>query len=791
MSSKHERPRFSGEDAVRLAEEIWGVTGTASELPSYLDRNYLITSDDTKHVLKISATAEPKEVIEYQNHALEHLKKTARNFSSPHVLPTLSGDSFANVEDDIQQPHFVRLFSFLPGRMLAEINPHTYDFLHDVGEFLGHLSKCLEGFDHPATHRDFYWDLKNAPRTVSQYRHLIENDEKRKIVDYMYKMFDVQVLPKIRELRKSVVHNDANDYNILVNTTWPENKRDFSIIDFGDMVYTCTVFELVIAVAYAILDKPDPVTAAAKVIAGYHQVFPLTEDEIQLLFPMICMRLTNTVCTAAHHISVDPENEYIRISEAPAWNTLSKLRMIHPNRAWYQFREACGFSPHPDHDKVTSWLRKNQSSFTNPLGYSLGETKVAIIDLSVGSYDYGAPDEVSDPMKFAIMVDKKLEQEGATLGLGRYNEPRMIYAGTQYSSQDNVESRTVHIALDFFAESGTPMVAPIDGTIHSFKNNDLPYDNGPTIVLEHKTDSGLPFFTLYGHLTPDSISNLEVGQEVSKGQEFARIGEYPTNGGWPSHLHFQVILDMLDFEGDYYGVCWPSQRRLWTNLCPDPNLILGISPELFPSSKLSSDEILQIREEHLGRNLSISYEKPIKMLRGYMQYLYDEDGRQYLDCVNNVPHVGHSHPDVVKAIQDQAKVLYTNTRYLHDNLARYAERLCATLPAPLNVCFFVNSGSEANELALRLAKAHTKRDGFVALEGAYHGNTDNLVGLSSYKHCGPGGTSPPDNVEVVLNPNPYRSHYGTDGKAAKKHAEDVQTGIKRIDDRGHPVYEAE
>ncbi|MCK5151091.1 MAG: hypothetical protein KAQ65_04600, partial [Candidatus Thorarchaeota archaeon] len=111
MSSKHERPRFSGEDAVRLAEEIWGVTGTASELPSYLDRNYLITSDDTKHVLKISATAEPKEVIEYQNHALEHLKKTARNFSSPHVLPTLSGDSFANVEDDIQQPHFVRLFS--------------------------------------------------------------------------------------------------------------------------------------------------------------------------------------------------------------------------------------------------------------------------------------------------------------------------------------------------------------------------------------------------------------------------------------------------------------------------------------------------------------------------------------------------------------------------------------------------------------------------------------------------------------------------------------------------------
>ena len=122
----------------------------------------------------------------------------------------------------------------------------------------------------------------------------------------------------------------------------------------------------------------------------------------------------------------------------------------------------------------------------------------------------------------------------------------------------------------------------------------------------------------------------------------------------------------------------------------------------------TKSETLATRRRLLGRNLSVAYKDPLKIVRGSMQYLYDEQGNQYLDAYNNVAHVGHCHPRVVRAGQEQMGVLNTNTRYLNDLINEYASRLTATLPESLSVCFFVNSGSEANELALRLARAHTK-----------------------------------------------------------------------------------
>ena len=157
----------------------------------------------------------------------------------------------------------------------------------------------------------------------------------------------------------------------------------------------------------------------------------------------------------------------------------------------------------------------------------------------------------------------------------------------------------------------------------------------------------------------------------------------------------------------------------------------------------SIDATLETRRRLLGRNLSIAYENPLKIVRGSMQYLYDEDGRQYLDAYNNVAHAGHCHPKVVEAGVRQMQTLNTNTRYLHDTILEYAEQLTSTLPEPLSVCYFVNSGSEANELALRLARAHTKARDMIVLDHAYHGNTTTLIDISPYKHDGPGGSGPP------------------------------------------------
>ncbi len=174
---------------------------------------------------------------------------------------------------------------------------------------------------------------------------------------------------------------------------------------------------------------------------------------------------------------------------------------------------------------------------------------------------------------------------------------------------------------------------------------------------------------------------------------------------------------------------------------------------------MKPEEILQLRERYLGRALSISYREPLKIVRGEGQYLFDEEGRAYLDCVNNVCHIGHCHPRVVDAAAGQMATLNTNTRYLHDHLVEYARRLAETMPGDLEVCFFVCSGSEANELALRLARSATGRRDVIVVEGAYHGNTTGLIEISPYKFEGPGGEGRPAHVRVAPMPDGYRGTY--------------------------------
>ena len=164
---------------------------------------------------------------------------------------------------------------------------------------------------------------------------------------------------------------------------------------------------------------------------------------------------------------------------------------------------------------------------------------------------------------------------------------------------------------------------------------------------------------------------------------------------------------------------------------------------------------------------------------------FDDDGRRYVDAYNNVPHVGHCHPHVVQAAAEQLSVLNTNTRYLHDGLAAYAERLAATLPHPLRVCFLLNSASEANELALRLARECTGERDMIVLEAAYHGNTNALVDISPYKHAGPGGRGTPDWVHVAPLADDYRGAYKrTDRDAGMKYARDLLHIVETLRETG-------
>jgi 4-aminobutyrate aminotransferase-like enzyme len=199
-------------------------------------------------------------------------------------------------------------------------------------------------------------------------------------------------------------------------------------------------------------------------------------------------------------------------------------------------------------------------------------------------------------------------------------------------------------------------------------------------------------------------------------------------------------------------------------------------------------EILDARRRLLGPSLSVSYRTPLHIVRGEGAYLYDADGRPYLDCVNNVAHVGHAHPRVVEAGIAQMRLLNTNTRYLHENVVRYAERLIGLLPDHLEVCFLVNSGSEANELALRLARAATGRPDVATVDMAYHGNTQRLVEVSPYKFNGPGGAGQPNDVQVVPLPDSYRgAHRGAGAEIAVRYVEEARDVLASFAAAGHPA----
>ena len=188
------------------------------------------------------------------------------------------------------------------------------------------------------------------------------------------------------------------------------------------------------------------------------------------------------------------------------------------------------------------------------------------------------------------------------------------------------------------------------------------------------------------------------------------------------------------------------------------------------------------RKQHVGKNLSISYQQHLKITKGALQYLYDDKGRTFVDCVNNVSHVGHCHPVVVKRAQKQIATLNTNTRYLHDNLVNFAARLTATLPPKLNVCYFTNSGSEANDLAIRISRHYTQQQDIIVLDHAYHGTSTVAIEMSPYKFDGRGGFAQKPYIHKAANPDLYRGAYRYGNKAAgQQYAADVQRIIEQLE----------
>lgn len=227
-----------------------------------------------------------------------------------------------------------------------------------------------------------------------------------------------------------------------------------------------------------------------------------------------------------------------------------------------------------NHRNLKEILHEHRSGFASVTPFVLNTKRLCYLDLSDDNRVLTV-EKIADNDSFQQYIHEFMQAENADVAIGKYNEDRTIYRKSEHFTPRGEEPRSIHLGVDLWLEAGTAISAPLAGKVHSFRNNDNYGDYGPTIILEHVLQ-GTVFYTLYGHLSIDSLKHIHQGQYIEKGKTFCYLGKPLENGKWPSHLHFQVIADMMGKKGDFPGVAKASEAEDYLSLCPDPGLILGI-----------------------------------------------------------------------------------------------------------------------------------------------------------------------------------------------------------------------
>jgi 4-aminobutyrate aminotransferase-like enzyme/Ser/Thr protein kinase RdoA (MazF antagonist) len=675
-------------DLATIARDVFGIDGVVTPLPGEVDENARLDVPDGSYVLKLHAAGTDPAELDLQDAALLAVG-----------TPALVGRATVAGRE-------ARLLSWIEGTAWAHAGPWEPELLARLGAHVARVDQALASLSHPAMHRAHRWNVVTAPQLPPDVRAALDH------------------------LPWQVVHNDANEHNVVVGP----DRTIAGLIDYGDIVFAPRVCGLAVACAYAMLCQRDPVRAVLPLVAGYHGEVPLQPAELVVLYPLILARLRMSVAIAGQQRAADPDNAYLSVSQDAVATVLGRLAHEPSELAHLRLRDACGYRAVPTEQDVVAYL--------------------------------------SSPMARPAPV---IRLEGGRPG--GYREDRRWYDGDAFATSDPNERRTVHVGIDVWHPAGEPVHAPFAGVIEACAHRPDRYDFGGIVILRHETDHGVPFFTLYGHLSRDSGATPVPGTVVAAGQRIGVLGDESENGGWPPHLHFQLNTTLLGMGTEMNGVAAASELDVWESICPDPNVILRSDATPAPRARPAS-ELLRRRRTNLSRALSISYAEPLTIVGGEGAHLIDADGGRWLDLVNNVCHVGHANPRVVAALAGQAAALNTNTRYLHPAIVEYARRLLQLVPEPLSVVFLTNSGSEANDLALRLARAHTGHRDVLCLDWAYHGNLTSLIEISPYKFNRAGGRGCPEHVRVCEVPDPYRGRYGADGPA---YAADVEAGCYERD----------
>ncbi len=750
-------PNLPADEVASIVRERWGIVAELSPLGSQQDQNFLARVDgEPVGVVKVTNPAFTATELAAQESAADRIARSAPTVRIATTTTDAAGAPRSTVAETSEGPLSIRIIEHLDGGTLtggAYLSPST---VARMGELAARTSLALADFDHDGLDRVLQWDPRYADRVVELLApHHPDAARRRRVTDAATAAW-ADLADVASDLPLQAVHLDLTDDNVVCTTEGGIRLPD-GIIDFGDVTRSWAVAELAISITSLLHHAGAEPATVLRAIRAFHALRPLSPEEVAAIWPIVVLRGAVLVVSGEHQVQLDGgENAYAASGIEREWRMFEQAVSVPTAVMTAVIADAL--------DVATPGGRVGPPSGGRGAPGEAGRASRPVDEAA----RYASPS--------AALLDDRVASSAVRLDVSITSDD--VDAGAWLDP--DLEDRLALAALDAGAsvawlERGTPRLTA--SRMHS-------------TTTSATIPTGIDvWFAEPQHLAAPDGSRLVIE---------AADGVTILDGHMLARTRHRIRLEDPDGPRVPHLVR-PEYAAGWLGLTRDPAEVLGLDtrpaspgaprpPEGAPPGAPRPPEggpvrdaaaLIERRDRAFAEVQEHYYEAPPRIERGWREHLVGTDGRVYLDMVNNVTPLGHGHPKLAAAVAKQLRTLNTNSRFNYGAVVEFSERLAALLPDPLDTVFLVNSGSEATDLAIRVALAATGRRDVVSILEAYHGWTYGSDAVSTSIADNPNALATrPDWVHVLDAPNPFRGlHRGTD---AARYAPEAARRIREL-----------
>jgi len=725
-------PSLSETQAHAVLQAHYGLDGDLTALGSQQDLNLRVDAPQGRYVLKACHGSYARLELEAQHAALAYLRE--QGLPVPAVRHAGNGEGLLALDID-GQPLRLRLLDYIEGQPLTRLQHLQPHLMAELGGLCAKLDKALVGFDHPGLARTLQWDPQHAQALIEHLLPVLQDSTQSTRIAQATRVANERLLPLVDQLPSQAVHLDITDDN----TVWArDGQRQWQlqgVIDFGDLLYTWRIADLSVTCAALLHHAEGDPLRILPAISAYQALNPLTEAELRALWPLVLNRAAVLVLSSAQQLAVDPGNQYTRDNVAHEWEIFDTATAVPFALMEAAILQAAGLQPAtPDLNGCALLLPELQ-------GQAVTRVDLGVLSLhcEAGNWEQAG-------------FDQHL--------LSAQPAPACSLHGQYRLSQTHIdrpdEPATCALGVELHVPNGSLVQAPAAGTWQR---------HGDGRGCLRSAD-----WALWLHGLEDAPAD---GQAVEQGQSL---------GSSCGFLSVQLCLDS-GIQPPFFAT--PAQASAWLALCPSPATLLGFDCDADPLP--DPQALLARRDASFARSQKHYYAQPPHIERGWRNYLIDMQGRSYLDMLNNVAVLGHGHPRMAAESARQWSLLNTNSRFHYAAITEFSERLLDLAPDGFDRVFMVNSGTEANDLAIRLAWAYSGGRDLLSVLEAYHGWSVATDAISTSIADNPQALETrPDWVHPVEAPNTFRGRFRGANSAAD-YLQDVDAKLADLDALGRQL----